>query len=153
MDKNPSRETSIGYLTHEVARLFRRRFEDAASPHDITLPQWKVISELNHQGQLAQVALAAAVDSDPMTMSKILERLEKRGLISREADPADSRAKVVRLTDEGRTLFATAKTFGREIYDQALEGLSGDDRAAILAGLVRIRDNLNSISAEQKDNQ
>jgi len=153
MHNNPSRETSIGYLVHEVARSFRRRFEDAASQHDITLPQWKVISELKHRGNLPQVALAAAVDSDPMTLSKILERLEKRGLISREADPVDSRAKVVSLSPDGEALFATAKTLGGKVYEAALEGISDAERAAIIAGLVRIRSNLNSISAEPKDGQ
>src|SRR4051812_47204216 len=87
------KERNVGFLVHEVARLFRRRFEDEARAHGVTLPQWRALVEIYKNDGVSQVSLAGSVDTDPMTMSGILDRLEKRGLIERYADPNDSRAK------------------------------------------------------------
>lgn len=147
---NPS-ETSVGYLIYEVARTFRRRFEEEARRHDLTLPQWRSLAELARRGGISQVVLASAIDADPMTVSGILDRLEKRGLVRREQDPADSRAKVVQLTGDGRALFDTAKAVGIELYASAVQGMSAAELAALVHGLTAIRNNLNSLPVEQKD--
>lgn len=138
-----SSEPSIGYLIHEVSKVFRRRFEEVAKQHELTLPQWRVLAELARQGGLSQVRLATAVDTDPMTMSGIVDRLDKRGLVDRQPDPADSRAKIVRLTDDGEALFKTAKALGTELSNSAVEGMSDTELKAVADGLVRIRNNLS----------
>ncbi|KRA53054.1 MarR family winged helix-turn-helix transcriptional regulator [Devosia sp. Root635] len=151
MNLSNSPETSVGYLIYEVARTFRRRFEEEARRHDLTLPQWRALAELARRGGISQVALAAAIDADPMTVSGILDRLEKRGLVRREQDPADSRAKVVQLSGDGRALFDTAKAVGVELYASAVQGMSATELAALVHGLTAIRNNLNGLPAEQKD--
>lgn len=151
MNAPPDSDTHIGYLLHEVAKLFRRRFDEAARVHGLTLPQWRVLKELHQRGPTAQVALAGCTDTDPMTLSGILDRLEKRGLVERSPDPADSRAKLARLTDEGESHFTLARAVGRELYENALAGLAPSDRAALVSGLGHIRNNLVGASAEQKE--
>ena len=151
MQQDPTRENSIGYLIHEVARLMRRRFEDEASVHGFTLPQWRALAEIYRSEAIAQVSLAAALDVDQMTVSGIVSRLEKRGLIDRYPDPNDSRAKLARLTPAGRALVTNAKNVGRALYENALDGLSPADRDAMAAKLRLIRDNLNSMTAQQKE--
>jgi DNA-binding MarR family transcriptional regulator len=141
----------IGYLVHEVAKAFRRRFEEDAKRQGLTLPQWRVLAELARQGGLSQVRLAAAIDAGTMTLSGIVDRLEKRGLVAREQDPGDSRAKIVRLTDEGQALFDTAKALATQLYSNAIEGLSDAELRAIARSLIRIRNNLSGAPAEQKD--
>jgi DNA-binding MarR family transcriptional regulator len=148
---NFERDRPIGYLVHEVARLFRRRFEDEARTHAVTLPQWRALAEIYRSGGISQVSLAGCIDTDPMTLSGILDRLEKRGLVERYPDPNDSRAKLARLTAEGAELVATAKNVGRELYENALSGLSVAERDSLAHGLRRIRDNLNNMTAEEKE--
>jgi MarR family transcriptional regulator, transcriptional regulator for hemolysin len=145
------KEGSIAYLIHEVARLLKRRFEDEARSHGITLPQWRVLGEISHNSGISQVALANLIDTDPMTLSGILDRLEKRGLIERYADPNDSRAKLARMTRAGRHLVDTVRDVGREVYENALEGLSPGDREKISEGLRCIRDNLSRMNEDQKE--
>jgi len=147
MQDDPVVRKTISYLVHEVARLFRRRFEDEARAHGLTLTQWKVIAQLQRQPDITQVALAGCIDSDPMTMSGVLDRLEKRGLILREPDPNDSRAKLARLTPEGLALYSTAKAVGVRMYEAALAGLSEEERAALTDALDHIRSNLNDMPA------
>ena len=87
----------LGYLIHEVARLLKRRFEEEAKAHGITLPQWRALAQIALKDNITQRSLADAIDADQMTVSGILDRLEKRGLIDRFPDPKDSRAKLARL--------------------------------------------------------
>ena len=63
----------VGYLVQEVARLFRRRFEYEARIHGVTLPQWRALAEIHRQEGISQVLLAGCIDTDPMTLSGILE--------------------------------------------------------------------------------
>jgi DNA-binding MarR family transcriptional regulator len=86
-----------------------------------------------------------------MTLSGILDRLEKRGLVERYPDPNDSRAKLARLSEDGETLVRTARNVGRELYDTALAGLDEAQRAEITNGLIHIRNNLNNMTAEEKE--
>ena len=148
---NLEKEKSIGFLVHEVARLFRRRFEDEARIHGVTLPQWRALAEIYRNEGISQVSLAGCIDTDPMTLSGILDRLEKRGLVERYPDPNDSRAKLARLTTSGVELVNTARNVGRELYENALSGLSETERLRLAAGLIRIRENLNSMTAEEKE--
>jgi MarR family transcriptional regulator for hemolysin len=148
---NLEKEKSIGFLVHEVARLFRRRFEDEARIHGVTLPQWRALAEIFKSEGISQVSLAGCIDTDPMTLSGILDRLEKRGLVERYPDPNDSRAKLARLTTSGVELVNTARNVGRELYENALIGLSETERLRLAAGLIRIRENLNSMTAEEKE--
>lgn len=151
MKQDPTRENSIGFLIHEVARLMRRRFEEEASIHGFTLPQWRALAEIFRNEGIAQVTLAAVLDVDQMTVSGIVSRLEKRGLIERYPDPNDSRAKLAKLTPAGRTLVTNAKNVGRALYENALDGITPAERDTMAAHLRLIRDNLNSMTAEQKE--
>jgi DNA-binding MarR family transcriptional regulator len=133
---------SLGYLIHEVGRLMRRRFEEEARTHGITLPQWRALGQIAKNDCLTQKAIAELTDTDPMTVSGILDRLEKRGLIERIVDPSDSRAKLARLTPAGLELFTTAREVGLRMYEGALEGISQKDRKIVEDALARMRDNL-----------
>jgi len=146
MAQTHKRPESIGYLIFDVARLMKRRFEDEAKLHGFTLPQWRALAEISRGDGISQVALASALDVDQMTVSGIVSRLEKRGLIAREADPNDSRAKLARLTSEGETLIADAKNVGRAVYERALAGLGEAERDRLTAGLKMLRDNLNEMT-------
>ncbi|PXA90841.1 hypothetical protein DMC47_26835 [Nostoc sp. 3335mG] len=147
-----SMETApIFYLIHEVARAFRRQLEDQTRGHDLTLPQWRTVTKLGRENGMSQVALASALDTDPMTMSSILKRLAERKLVQREPDPQDGRAKIVTLTPQGRALYAEVEGMGVELYKTAIAGMTPAETAALIEGLSRIRDNLSGSTAETED--
>lgn len=132
----------IGYMIHDIARMMKRRFEEQAKAHDMTLPQWRVLSQLSRNDTLSQVALAGLIESDPMTVSGILDRLETKGLVERFSDPNDSRAKLARVTEEARALVGETWELALEVYQQSIEGLTDEDKAALTRGLTVMRDNL-----------
>lgn len=141
----------LGYLIHEVARLIKRRFEEEAQTHGITLPQWRTLAVIAQNDGVPQSDIAAAIDADPMTMSGILDRLDKRGLIERYPDPKDSRAKMARITAEGHTLFEKARSVGITTYESALEGVDATQQQVAIAALTRMRENLVGQEAREQE--
>jgi len=135
---------SIGALLYGVTRQLRRRFEDEAKRHNLTLPQWRAMATIHKQEGITQVALAARIDSDAMTMSGILDRLEKRGLLERFVHPDDSRAKLTRLTPQGQALMAQSKDVASQVFGQAVEGLTEEARQSLTESLTRIQTNLSN---------
>jgi MarR family transcriptional regulator for hemolysin len=141
----------FGYVIHDVARLLRRRFDMEAQHHDLTLPQWRVIGQLAHADHCSQVELAGLIETDPMTVSGLIERLEAKGLVVREADPEDSRAKIVTITDKARALVIEMKAMAAEMYAEVFDGISEADRAITLSVLIRVSENLSTHRASLKE--
>jgi MarR family transcriptional regulator for hemolysin len=141
----------LGYLLFDVAKLMKRRFEEEARSHGVTLPQWRALAHVAFTDSISQVALAQAIDTDQMTVSGVLDRLEKRGLITREADPADSRAKLARVTDKGLAIVESARAAGTAMYEAALVGVAPEQTAIATAVLQQMRNNLLGQAAETKD--
>jgi MarR family transcriptional regulator, transcriptional regulator for hemolysin len=150
-DEQHQEMLGLGMLIHDVARLTKRRFEETARRHGLTLPQWRVIRQLRKMGSLSQATLAAQIDSDPMTVSRMAERLEAAGLVQRIADPEDSRAKLVRLTPAAEAMYDDMRQVGLSVYEEALHGVSTSDRAALRRGLKKMTDNLGAERAEKKE--
>nr|WP_320143708.1 MarR family transcriptional regulator [uncultured Cohaesibacter sp.] len=145
-------EQHVGYLLFEVSRLFRRRYEEQSKSFGLTLQQTRVIGYLSHHPDgLSQATLAHAIDSDPMTISGILDRLEKRSLVKRVQDPSDSRAKLVTSTPEGNELFTHARSVSRALFDQVLGNLEEGHEEILMGSLRSIRDQLIEMSHENKE--
>lgn len=147
---DPSFKGKFGILIHDVARQVRRHFDAHAQTYHLTLPQWRALGQLSKTDSLSQVALAGLIDTDPMTLSGMLERLETKGLVERIADPNDSRAKLVRLTPKSRALAEKMKAVAAEVFADALEGISEEDQAVTLSVLSRISANLSTQRAAPK---
>lgn len=132
------------YLIHALSRAIRRRFDELAREYGLTLPQWRVLRQLAKMDELSQATLATLTDTDPMTLSGILDRLEAKGLVQRVPDPGDSRAKLVRTTQKARDMVGEIKGVAHELYEEALQGVSESERDALFATLARIVQNLSS---------
>jgi DNA-binding MarR family transcriptional regulator len=141
---DPSVNLSGFYLIHDLARAIRRRFDEQARQHGLTMPQWKVLGQLSKVGELSQVALANLADMDPMTLSGIVDRLEAKGLVERIPDPNDNRAKLVRNTGKAQELVVEIRAVARELYEEALQGVSEEEREALFEVLKRIVCNLSN---------
>jgi MarR family transcriptional regulator for hemolysin len=133
-----------GWTLHEAARLLTRRFYTEIHQYGITVPQWRVIAQLTETDQLSQIALARMIDTDQATVSDIVERLEANGLVTRVADPDDSRAKIVSLTKKAGMIIDEIRPAADEIYARAFEGISVGDQAALVSALTRLIANLSA---------
>jgi MarR family len=86
-----SNAPTLGFLLHEVARLLRRRFEQNARDFGLTRSQWQVLAYLANNEGINQSGLADLLEIEPITLGRIVDRLQARGLIERHPDPSDRR--------------------------------------------------------------
>ena len=126
----------------ELSRAMRRRFVAMATEHDLTLPQWRVLGRLAYKDGITQRALADLSDTDPMTLGQILERLEAKGLVKREPDPNDGRARIVRLTENANETTEEMRQVAAGVYASAMSGLNEDECRTLLLLLQRVSANL-----------
>ena len=146
-DESFEAKKSCGLLLQEAAALLRREFERAAGPAGLTLMQWRLMGHLaRHPDGLRQAAIGKAINASPMTVSDVAERLESAGFIRRDPDPADSRAKLVRVTDAGEELLGRMRETASGIMDQTLTGVDPDEREKLADLLRRVIANLQDRS-------
>lgn len=131
----------LAFLLADTARLLRAAFADTISTNGIgvTPGEAGTLLHIDTLGQARQVELADRMGVEPMTLSGYVDRLEAQGLAVREPDADDRRAKIVRLTDEGRVLAQTIRPLTRQLIDDLLAplGEGGGDRLRNMLGLLR----------------
>lgn len=99
---NPIR--SFGFLLKDVSRLHVQRFEQRAAVHGLTLPQCRALIHLADNEGISQVQLAEFTDIEPMSLVRILDRMEAEGLVERRSDPSDRRARCLYLKPKAKAL-------------------------------------------------
>ncbi|KQT33613.1 transcriptional regulator [Sphingomonas sp. Leaf412] len=133
---------SIGFLLSDASRLLRRRFDARARAIGVTRPQWRALTALSRAEGINQGALAERLEVEPITLCRMVDRLEEAGLVERRRDPGDRRVWRIFLTDRSRPLLDDLRVIGADVTERALDGLSPGERDALVRALERIRDNL-----------
>lgn len=121
-----------------VTRRLGRAEEPLLAANGMTMWEYVVLSHLARGSVPNQLTLAQEVGHDKSRLIKLLDGLERRGLIGREPDPADRRSHTVAITDTGRNLQATAQAAIRTMEDDILEVLTAAERRAVLTALPKL---------------
>ena len=134
----------LGHLLYETARLWRRRYERVlcARLPGMTCARCAVLLKLEQPGGLNQVTLAHRLDFAPITIARLLDRLETAGLVSRLPDSNDRRAHILTPTAKARPLIARIREVVRTIQKENWLGLSNAETVQLDALLGRIQSNL-----------
>jgi MarR family transcriptional regulator for hemolysin len=135
-------DRDLGYLLHDVARLMRKRFEQNARHLGLTRSQGQVLVQLANNEGIQQGALAEKLDVEPITLTRILDRLEEAGLIERLHYRQDRRVRLLRLTPAAHPLIDDISAIGAQTRGEAMEGVSDEDRTRLLDILLRMKANL-----------
>jgi DNA-binding MarR family transcriptional regulator len=111
-----------------------------AADHGLTMWAYAALHRLAQAGApvRGQAVLAADLGLDKTRLIPVLDDLQERGLIRREPDPGDRRARLLSLTPQGRRLFARAQRKLHVYEDQLLAGLDGADRSRFLRALATV---------------
>ena len=128
----------------ETAHALRRSFDRRAAALGVTRAQWKVLFRLSRQPGLRQVELADKLDVEPITLSRIIDRLAEAGLVERTPDPADRRAWRLQVTETAQPLIAKLRKLAEGLVDDAFKGLNEEEIEALRANLALIRENLTA---------
>ncbi|HZP19437.1 MAG TPA: MarR family transcriptional regulator [Bauldia sp.] len=138
----------LGLLVHDVARLLRRRIDQKAQSIGLTSAQWRVLSaiaraEFRNEEAPKQAGIAEEMDLEPITLSRLVDRMETAGLIERRPDPNDRRAHRLFLKDAARPLVSSFREVATECINTALAGVSNREVEEVVAILTRVRANLS----------
>jgi len=139
---------NLAILLSDTSRLLRRAFDSRARTIGVTRPQWQVLTTLRRHAGVNQGGLADLLEVEPITVCRMVDRLQEAALVERRADPADRRSWRLFLTDRGEALLAELRPFAEELVEDAFEGIPAAEREHLRALLERIRVNLAQREAE-----
>ncbi|SHF05520.1 MarR family winged helix-turn-helix transcriptional regulator [Dysgonomonas macrotermitis] len=140
-------EEDLGYLIWRITKYWQRGKHRMLDEFGLTGSQMEVLGAIFHlskdEKEVTQIFLSQETGIDPMTVSTILRNLQKKGLITRKESKIDTRARVVELTEEGRSLFAMALTKVKELQEVLFESIDVD---ALRKQLKILLNELNRLS-------
>src|SRR5438105_15050520 len=125
----------------ETAHVLRKAFDRLAVGLGVTRAQWKVLFRLTRTPGLRQIELADMLDVEPITLSRIVDRLEEAGLVERRPDPADRRAWRLHVTQKAQPLVAKLRTVADGMIAEAFAGIDPRDIATTRKVLAQAREN------------
>jgi len=125
----------------ETAHSLRKAFDRLAVGLGVTRAQWKVLFRLTRMPGLRQVELADMLELEPITLCRIIDRLEEAGLVERMRDPDDRRAWRLHVTTQAQPLIEKLQAIGAELVDQAFAGIDRQDIEITRQVLARVREN------------
>jgi len=135
---------NVAFLATDVGRLFRKRFNVAARQLGVTGAQWRMLAAIRRTPGINQAAIAAWLEVEAITAGRMVDRLEKAGLVERRADPADRRTWLLFLTPQADCQMENLSTFADGVFEEALTGFSPAEHTTLLALLDRVRTNLSA---------
>ena len=125
----------------ETAHALRKAFDRRACGLGVTRAQWKLLFRLERNPGLRQIELADMLDIEPITLSRIVDRLEEAGHVERVADPADRRAWRLHVTRKAQPLIEKLRGIANEMTAHAFEGISPEHLKIAREVLGRVREN------------
>ena len=138
---------TVPFEIGETAHALRKAFDRLAVGLGVTRAQWKVLFKLTRTPGLRQVELADMLDLEPITLCRIVDRLEEAGLVERTRDPEDRRAWRLHVTAKAQPLMEKLSAVGAELVEDAFEGIDRKDIEIARRVLARVRENTGRIGA------
>jgi DNA-binding MarR family transcriptional regulator len=139
---------TLATVVADVSRLMRRNFDARARGIGVTRQQWQVLTMLRRNEGVNQGRLAELLEVEPISVCRMVDRLQEAELVERRADPADRRSWRLYLTAKAEDLLAELRPMAEAMVDDMLEGLAEAEREALRDGLERIRGNLSRRTGE-----
>ena len=140
MPRSLNRE--FAFTLNDVARMLRTYADQMAAQYGITRAQWVMLVRLDRSEGLKQSELAEILDLQPISLTRLLDKLSDCGLIERRADPVDRRAKRLFLTPTARPLLEKLGALGEELMATALSGVPSESVEQMIAQLGIVKENL-----------
>jgi DNA-binding MarR family transcriptional regulator len=133
------RDTCLCLHVQRAARALARKFDQALRPLGLTNGQFSLLMSLNRPQPATMGSVASVLDMDRTTLTAALKPLQRRGLVSSQADPKDARSRLLTLTNEGNALLAEALPIWASTHAEvdAILGEGGPER--LRGDLAQIR--------------
>jgi MarR family transcriptional regulator for hemolysin len=134
----------VAFTIMDVARLLKTFADQQARQYGMTRAQWAVLVRLDRSEGLKQSELAELLDLQPISLTRLLDRLAENKLIERRADPNDRRAHRLFLTPAARPLLERLSELGTDMMATVLEGLDAKTIERMRRDLGLVKGNLRA---------
>ena len=141
-------ERDVLIVLHDVARLLRTRFDQRARARGMTRAQWIILARLSRQPGMSQNELAGICEVEPITVGRLVDRLEARGLVERRPDPTDRRINRLHLLPAAQPILEEITSYRDALSEDILDGLDEPARNAMVDALLHIKNRLTAEDAE-----
>jgi MarR family transcriptional regulator, transcriptional regulator for hemolysin len=141
-------EDDFVVLLYDVARQMRTVMDQMARDHESTRAQCIILARLERQPGLSQNELAAIAEAAPITVARLVDRLEAQGLVERCTDPKDRRIWRLRLTPAAAPVLRDIKMYRAEMRTLMTKGITPAALKTMVAGLRKMKENLGGRLAE-----
>ncbi|MGB8365108.1 MAG: MarR family winged helix-turn-helix transcriptional regulator [Rhizomicrobium sp.] len=131
-------------LLNDVARLMRTRFDQRARAQGMTRAQWFILARLSHHPGQSQNELAAVCEVEPITVGRLIDRLEARGLVERRPDPMDRRIRRLHLLPAAQPFLDEIARYREELANEILNGVPEPARELLVNALLQIKNNITA---------
>lgn len=135
----------LPYLLNRVMGRMNRLLADRLRAHGLSFQEWRVLLILANNGPRTIRGLSEDTIIPHSTLSRMLDRMQRDGLVQRAVSPEDARTVTLTATDKGAELFATIRHHGLLVLDQAVEGLSAEEVETMRLLASRMAGNLGLI--------
>jgi MarR family transcriptional regulator, transcriptional regulator for hemolysin len=151
MDQVSRERHTLGYLLRESSRLMRRHFIQRARAAGLPLnrSEASVLAEVAHAPGTSQAVLAAWLEFEPITLVRLLDRLQALGLIERRPMAGDRRVRCIWPTEAAAPMVAQILAIRLSVRADALAALSPEQIASLLTGLRSVCDSLADAGASK----
>jgi len=134
----------FAFTIMDVARMIKTYADQRGRQFGISRAQWAVLVRIDRSEGLKQSELAEILDLQPISLTRLLDRLADNKLIERRADPNDRRANRLFLTPAARPLLEQLADLGEDMMATVLDGLDAKTIERTLRDLERVRENLRA---------
>jgi DNA-binding MarR family transcriptional regulator len=141
---------SFGFLINDVARLMRKNFNRRVQSFGLTQEPCRVIVHLSRHEGMRQVELAELLEIQPITLARLLDKLQEHGLIERRRDTEDRRAFCLYLTREAHSVLEKILAIGAATRSDANKDIPQKELDQMYAILCRLKANLLSAEENQR---
>jgi len=142
---NTKLDSDLLIVLSDVARHMRTYSDQVARKHGMTRAQWIILSRLERQPNLSQSELSALAEVTPITVARLVDRLEALGLVERCSDPDDRRIWRLRLTPAAGPVLREIMDFRVKLYSVMTEGVDAAEIDALASGLQRMKENVSRL--------
>jgi MarR family transcriptional regulator, transcriptional regulator for hemolysin len=139
---------SFGFVLHETARLLSKRYDQRAKSLGLTRAQIQVLAYLVYHEGINQTGLADLIEMEPISLARLIDRMEQASWVERRPDPRDRRAWQLFITEKAKPVFTEMIAIGREVREEALAGFTEAEREQVMELLLRVRRNLSEKGGE-----
>jgi DNA-binding MarR family transcriptional regulator len=146
-------DSTFIFALHDLARTMKLYADQRAAQFGMTRAQWAVLAKLERSEGLKQSELAELLDVQPITLTRLIDRLCDNGLIERRADAEDRRAKRLYLTAAAKPILEKLDELRTDITDIVLSGYSDEEIKKLVTQLDTIKARIRTAMSEAADGE